>query len=229
MISLDDVNRIPRFSGIPADIQLWLAERMNRQRHRRGQRIFDEGTDCTQLFYIEAGAVKVSRVLESGRELIVDVLYAGESVGEVALIEGSVFPATATAQEDSVLLTLPRGDYLGLLHEQPDVALGVIRDLTFRLRALHQRLMDIGDGGVEKRLAQVLLTFARRIGQEEEGGLLIPIHLTRQELADMVGARIETVIRVMSRWQKEGLLRAAPHGILVHQLEHLTAIVRDEV
>ena len=225
MISIDDLTRIARFAEVPADTRVWLAKRMNRQRYRRGQRIFDEGTECTHLLYIESGAVKISRTMESGRELILDFLYAGESVGEVALIDGTEYPATATAQEETALLSLPREDYLGLLRRQPEAALAVIRDLTFRLRALHQRLIDIGNSGVERRLAQVVLTLARRIGEDVEGGWLIPIRLTRQELADMVGARIETVIRVMSRWQKDGLLRASPEGILILHHESFESLM----
>jgi len=226
MIPIDDVRKVTRFSELPESVQSWIAQRTVREQISRGKRVFDEGDPCDLFFYIESGAVKISRLLENGRELILDILYAGESIGEAALIDGSPYPASASAQEDTDLLVLPRTEYMKLLRDHPDAALGVIRELSFRLRALHQRLTDIGDGGVEKRLSQVLLTFARRIGVQREHGLLIPIHLTRQELADMIGARIETVIRVMSRWQKEALLNTTPDGVVLLEipaLEHIAA------
>ena len=84
-------------------------------------------------------------------------------------------------------------------------AIALIRDLMLRMRTMQRRMEDLGGGGVEYRLARVLQDVLRR-GRNGEGPLYVPVPLTRQDFADMVGARVETVIRIMSRWQKDGLI-----------------------
>ncbi|MBI4081941.1 MAG: Crp/Fnr family transcriptional regulator [Candidatus Lambdaproteobacteria bacterium] len=224
MIDATELRRVARFAGTSEEVRAWVAERMIRRRFRRGENLFFDGDDSTEFFLIESGQVKVYKTLESGRELIFDFFHAGDAVGEVALLDDIPFPASAVAQSNTTVLVLSGKDYFQLLDRFPEVARAFIRDLTLRLRALRRRLEDLGEGGVEVRLALVLVTLGRRCGKRSGAGVMIPMRLTRQELAAMVGARTETVIRVMSRWSKAGRVRAVPDGLLVADPELFTEV-----
>lgn len=204
----------------------WLSARFQRRRFDRKQIIFQEGDPCKCLQLIELGTVKVIKTLESGRELILNIFQSGESVGEVALIDGSDYPASAWAQEDSVILELPRDAYFEMSRKFPEILFSTIRDLNLRVRSMTQRVQELGSGEVESRLARFFLAFART-AKHRPDGYWIPIHLSRQELADVVGVRIETVIRIMSRWHKEKVLETHDDGYLLPNREILISIVEE--
>ncbi len=92
-----------------------------------------------------------------------------------------------------------------------------------RLMALNRRLADM-TGSVEYRAARLFSTLAERVGQARADGVFVPIHLSRQEIADLAGTTIETAIRVMSRWQKDGLVETVKDGFLIRQIAALRAL-----
>lgn len=224
MLDAQAIRRVPRFTGISAEAAAWLCERANQRQVHKGQAIFYEGDPSSYFYMVLEGEVKVFKVLESGRELILDLFRPGEAFGEVAVLDGSDLPANAVAQEDSMLLTLSRKDYVHLLERHPEVARSIIRDLTLRMHALRRRVEVLGEMGVESRIAQLLQFYGRQHGREESQGLVIPLRLSRNEVASLVGARIETVIRIMSRWQKEALVISVPEGFLVKDPQALARL-----
>lgn len=227
MIDPASVRRIPRFSGVSEDAHEWLAAHLARKSVPKGQILFVEGEDSETVYLVERGAVKVFRSLESGRELIIGLFRFGEAVGEVAVIDGQPYPATAAAHEDSVVLTMPRRDYHHYLKAFDGAALALIRDLMLRMRTMQRRMEDLGGGDVEYRLARVLQGFCAAC-TNTEGRLALPVTLTRQDLADMVGARVETVIRIMSRWQKDGLVGSDDKGLWVRDRRTLDGLARSD-
>ena len=224
MLDPHTIRRIPRFSGITPEAEAWIRQRAGVRHFARGATIFLEGDPSSHFYMVLTGEVKVYKVLESGRELILDFFRKGESFGEVALVDGGDFPACAMAAEDSSIMTLERKEYLLLLERFPEVARSIIRDLTMRLHALRRRVEVLGEIGVQSRIANLLQVYARGLGRQTERGLLIPVHLSRNEVASLVCARIETVIRIMSRWQKEQLVLSVEEGFLVPDAEALHAL-----
>ncbi len=225
MVDLDIVRRIPRFSGVSRESQQWLAGHLSRRFYEKGQILFVEGDDSEWLYLVERGAVKVFRSLESGRELILGLFRGGDAVGEVAVIDGTAYPASASAQENSSLFVLRREQYLHFLKTVDGAAIALLRDLMLRMRTMQRRMEDLGGGGVEYRLGRVLQTFCTR-AVDADGRLHAPVPLTRQDLADMVGARVETVIRIMSRWQKEGIIGTDKDGLWVRDRQTLETLAR---
>lgn len=226
MIDVETVRKLPRFSGLTPEAHKWLSERLSRKFFEKGKFLFLEGEDSSYLYLIERGAVKVFRSLESGRELILGLFRYGDAIGEVALIDGNGYPASAAAHEDSTVLLMRREDYFYYLKAFDGAAIALLRDLMMRMRTMQRRMEDLGGGGVEYRLGRVLQTFCAAI--KGDGPLYIPVPLTRQDFADMVGARVETVIRIMSRWQKEGLIGSDERGLWVRDQATLEALVHSE-
>jgi|GEM_PF-1218383 len=215
MLLEKDLLNIPRFSGMATATRAWLVERTTRRIVNKGEFVFMEGEECNALFIVERGAIRIFKSLDSGRELTMDIFYQGEAIGEVALIDETPFPASAVALEDSKVLKLGRHDYEELLRRFPDASTSIIRDLSLRIRALNRRVLELGSGEVEQRLALVALTIAERSHPDEKDILICD--LSRQELASLVGARMETVIRTISRWYKEGVAVKSPMGLHIHK------------
>ncbi len=228
MIDADIIRRIPRFADITAQAQAMLCRHAAVRAYESGAPIFFEGDSCGHLYIVLEGEVRIAKLLESGREVIVDFIWPGESFGEVALMDGDGFPANATAKRPTRVLLLPRDVYLQMLKQCPEVARSIIRDLLLRMRALSGRVEVLSEAGVRSRIAHLLLAYSRNIGEEVAGGCMLPILLSRNEIAAMVGARVETVIRIMSQWHKDDIMHTVERGFLISDAAGLAAIVADE-
>jgi len=227
MIDPAQIGPIPRFAGLSPDAKSWLCERASLLVLSNGEQIFMEGDDCRFLHIVLRGEVKVFKCLENGREIILNFFHAGEAFGEVAAIDGGDYPANATAQGETTVIRLEREHYLELLQRFPEAGLAIIRDLSLRMRSLRERVELMGESGVQARIAHLLLAFGQRIGREEGNGFFIPVSLTRGEIAAMVCARNETVIRIMSRWNKLGLVQREGEGFRISDQSTLSSLMQE--
>lgn len=222
------VRKIPRFAGLSPSAESWLCERLKVRRYDRKESVFREGEVCNRLILIEQGAITVFKTLESGRELALNIFRGGDAVGEIALIDRDVFPASAIALEDSLTVELAQADYFEVTRLYPEVAFATIRDLTQRVRSMTHRIQELGSGSVESRLAQFFLTLARNSSSSRSATnqeVEIRLTMSRQDLANMIGVRVETVIRCMSRWQKNDVILTHDNGFTVPSLRKLEEIL----
>lgn len=179
------------------------------------QTLFEEGQDAQWFLFVSQGRVKIFKSTASGKDLILEILGPGEPVGAVAVYEERVYPATATALERTVCVMAPRGPFLRLLEQHPSLVRGLLSGLTLRLIELTNRLAELTGGRLEPRFARTFLKMADEHGQPTAGGIFIPVRLSRQELADLCGTTVETCIRIMSRWGKEGVVRTERDGFVL--------------
>lgn len=225
MIKDEELLNFPLFAGMTVATRRWVSERIHRVQVHKGAYVFMEGDACDALYIIEKGSVRVFKSLDSGRELTLDVFYAADAIGEVALLDDTTFPATALAIEDSTILKLPKVDYQTLLTQRPDAPASIIRDLLMRIRSLNRRVQELGSGEVEQRLALVVLSIAERSNAVEKD--LLVCELSRQEMASMIGARMETVIRTISRWYKLGVAVKSQTGLHIRK-QALSDLIREK-
>ena len=189
--------------------------------YERGDEIFAEGDLPRSFLVIVDGRVKVIKSTPAGKEIILEIFGAGDPFGAVAVYEGYPFPASARALETTRCVVTPREAFFGLLEQHPSLVRGLLGGLTIRLMELTNRLADLTGARVEERLARLFLKKAEEIGRPERGGTFIPLPLSRQEIADLAGTTIETAIRVMSRWGKQGWVETAEDGFVILRREPL--------
>lgn len=225
MIDPDEIRKIPRFANLGLEEMQWLSDKALLRHYKLGEPIFFEGDECTHCLIIIQGEAKVFKVLESGREIILGIIQSGEAIGEVSLLDGTHLPANAMAHKDCTVFALEREVYHKLLKKYPAVVHSIIRDLTLRMRSLRIRVETLSEQGVQSRISQLLQSFSREIGRSTSGSVMVPVRLSRGEIAGMVGARIETVIRIMSRWQKEGIVETLDNGFLIKEPAKLAEMV----
>ena len=183
--------------------------------YEKGTLLFSEGEASDQLYTVVSGRVKVFKTTARGSDVILDIFGPGDPVGAVAVYESRPYPASAVALEPTTCLLISREAFFSLLETYPTLVRGLLTGLTHRLVELTNRLAELSGGRVEARLARFFLKLATDLGQHRPDGTFIPLVLSRQELADMIGTTIETAIRIMSRWGKENLVRTEKDGFLV--------------
>ena len=211
----ETVARIPSFRRLRPEDRQALAEVSSLRSYGRGDLVFREGDPSSWFIVLASGRVKVAKSTPAGRDVILEVFGPGDPLGAVGAWEGFPYPATATALEDSQCLFTGRDDFLHLLEHRPTMVRGLFVGLTLRLVELTNRLAEISGSRVEPRIARLFLRLSEEKGIGKEDGVFVPAVLTRQEIADLCGTTIETAIRVMSRWGKDGILRTEKDGFLV--------------
>lgn len=213
---LDDVlRRTVIFRRLSTDDRQRLADVAHLRDFDKGDTLFREGDPPDHLYTVITGRVKVFKTTARGTDVILEIFGPGDPVGAVAVYESRAYPATGVALEPTTCLLLPRQAFFSLLEAHPTLVRGLLVGLTHRLVELTTRLTELSGGRVEARLARFLLKLANDMGQRRPDGIFIPLSLSRQELADMIGTTIETAIRIMSRWSKDDLVRTEKDGFLV--------------
>jgi CRP/FNR family transcriptional regulator len=217
---------IPVLATLKAEDRAALAALCQLQAFEKGEKIFEEGEPADKIYFLFVGRVKIVKSTPD-RDLIIEILGPGEPVGTVAAFERRPFPATAVAIEPCGVLAIPEREFFSLIERRPEITRRLLAGLTLRLITLNKRLADM-TGSVEYRAARLFTTLAERMGRREKDGVSIPLALSRQEIADLVGTTVETAIRVMSRWQKEGLVETDKSGFLIRNPEALSQIAPAE-
>ncbi len=195
------------FSGLDDGELAELARLTVEREFVPGEFIFGEG-DAPDWFYIVAeGQVKVLKHSSQGKEFIIAFFDQGEIFGEVAVFENKPYPASAQAVTETEVLGMRQENFLAFLDQRPQVALRIINILGGRLRDAQTRLIDLAGERVEQRLARVLLMLSARLGSS--------LPFTRQEIADMAGTTVATVIRFMRRLKDGGIVQSTRGRIVI--------------
>jgi len=216
----------PMFRGLPAaDLERIVGFATVRD-YQRGDVVWNEGDAADHLTIILKGRVKIVRH-GGNADVILEIFEPGEPVGSLAVYNGIAYPANAVCMEPTSLLLLPRRDYFDLLDRRPEIARSIIRELTRLVVSLLRKLQESRSQRVETRIAKLFLTLADRTGRQTPDGVEIPVWLSRQEIAELVGTTVETSIRTMSRWGREGVLVTGEHRFLVPSLDRLRTVADD--
>ena len=228
MKETDPLAQSPLFAPLSAEDRARLGRQLLRRSFERDEYVFLEGDPAERLFFVAEGQVKMVKHSEGGRETILATFGPGQIVGEVGVLVGDVYPATAQAMEPTVTVGLRRADYVSWIRTRPDLAWALIQELGRRLQHAHESIRSMAVEKVERRVARVLLRMASTAGQRLEGGaVLITLPLSRQDIADMAGTVIETAIRSMSRFQKQGFIETREGRIVLLKPHQLVAIAEE--
>ncbi len=219
--------RVPIFSDL-SDAELkFLADRAVSKHYAAGELVFSEGDPCAGLYVIETGNVRIFKTSAGGREQVLTVEHAGNSVAELPVFDGGAYPASASAATECTLLFISRNDFHALCREHPEVALKVLRMVGLRLRRLVGIIEELSFTTVRHRLATLLLRLAREAGKHS-GRAEFTITASNQELAAQIGTVRELVSRNLSRFQAEELIAMDGKNITIPDLAKLEAEVRAE-
>ena len=216
---------VPILASLTAEDRAALDPLCELRAFEKGATLFEEGDPAHFIHFVILGRVKIVKAA-GGRDVILEILGPGEPVGAVAVFERRPFPAGAVTLEGTRNLD-SRAGVLRTAREAARDDAPLLAGLTYRLMMVNKRLADM-TGSAEYRAARLFLTLADRVGLAREGRTFIPLPLSRQEIADLIGTTLETAIRLMSRWQKDEIVLTEKNGFLILQPDALRALAPEE-
>jgi len=172
--------------------------------------LFHEGDTANFFYQVEDGAIKMVTYSLDGKEFIQGLFYQGDCFGEPPLFCDFKYPGSAVTLIESKILRIPKDRFFDLLKENFDVHLQLDRILCERLRYKNMILSEISFYDPEHRILS-LLGYLKSKAPVSDQPFQVP--LTRQQLADMSGMRVETVIRTIKRMEESGKLQIQDHKI----------------
>lgn len=195
----------------PADRRR-LIEQARERTFARGQTIFEEGQPSQHVWLVRRGRVHLLHYQASGRVEANCVMTPGETFCCLSAMDRGTYPATAVAATETTLLQVPAALFHQLMQRNPEMLEATLCVFSQRLRQVEAKGCLVHDP-VEHRVAQALLALQKKFGDT--------IPLTRQEVAELAGTTVETVIRTISRFRQEGWTRSTRGRIVLLQPERL--------
>lgn len=192
-----------------------------------GEYLWRAGDPATHFTIIQSGLVEIRRPTPSGEGAILGLFGPRESVGDFAVLEKGPFPADAIAISETLEVLRVRAEpVLDVLERDPELGRAVRGSLMEHIRMLRTKIDVMTAGPVPTRLATLLIHLVDRFGDElEDGSVCVAIALSRGQLARLVGARTETVIRTMTKWQREGWVQTNAEGMCFRSTAPLKQLV----
>ncbi|HYA26866.1 MAG TPA: Crp/Fnr family transcriptional regulator [Thermodesulfovibrionales bacterium] len=191
---------------------------------RKKDVIFSEGDPSEWFYIVTDGKVKITKLSQDGKEIILEVIQPAEFFGGLAVIRGFPYPANAVAMEDTKLLKISRSHLLRVLDRFPNLMYCMAQQVGDRMKESHETLKSIALERVESRIASLLLKLSDKAGLKGADGVVIDMKLTKQDIAEMVGTTVETSIRTMSRFKKMGIVGEKEGRIVIKNREKLKTL-----
>lgn len=217
------------FESFPPDALSELAAQTSTRSVSEKEVIFEKGMQCSEMFAILQGRVKISAFSESGKEVIFAILESGDFFGETALLDGLARSATCTAIEDCQLVVIARNSFIPFLEQHPALAIHLLALLSQRLRSADGQMEDTAFFSLTVRLARKLLALAAEHGDKIGSKIEIAMNISQHELANMVSASRESVNKQLSLWVKDAVLSLGPRLITIEDVARLQGIAKLDV
>lgn len=220
------LRRVPLFAALDEQALGDVDRRFHERGYTAGETIYYSGDAAQTLYVVATGRVKLLQHALR-QDVLLDFVAPGEMFGTLPLMGDRIYTETAQAHTDCCLLEIYTDDFQTILDEQPSVARALLSLVSHRLMAARDTIRQLSASPVESRIAAALLTLERRFNQRAERAARIQLPLTRQDLADMTGAKVETVSRVMSQFRKNGLIQSGRGWVKLLDRERLAAIAEE--
>ena len=223
----NEVGAMRLFRELPQTTIETVASRGEMRQFRAGAFLFLEGAPAAHVSFLLAGQVKVVHETDDGQEVILRLIQPGEFFGGAGGWGAPVYPASAVALDDIRVFRLPVRAFAALIELHPEFALAVIREMGIRLREAEARIRELQAERVERRIARTLLRLAGKTGQKSAAGIQIDLPQSRQHLAELSGATLSTVSRVLSEWDRQGLILAGRERVTIVRPHELVMVAED--
>lgn len=187
----------------PQDIMA-LSHKALRKRLTKGEALFLQGDPADDMFLIKGGRIKLSKVLEDGTELMLDIRKAGDFVGENMFSEEGMYPVSAICLEDTLTCGFKRSQFEELVVQHPKVGLQIIKTMSERISSLTDRVGSLAVTNIEDRLYRVLSNVAKEHGTQSPRGVIIQLPLTHEDLGFLTGAHRVSITRAMKALKEAG-------------------------
>jgi CRP-like cAMP-binding protein len=218
------VRRAELFRGLDEAVIEIIAAAGSRRAITRGTPLIQQGAPAAALYFVLDGRLKVVHGTPQGEQVTLRFMGPEELVGCAAVFRQMPYPASATAITDTLVLGWHAAQVMDWVAHYPVLARNALHMMGGRVEEMLHRVRELASDSVEKRLANVLLRLLRDAGRPAMGGIEVPFAVSRQDLAEMTGATLYTVSRILSAWKRDRILSGGRQRILIRDLERVQAI-----
>lgn len=212
------------FAGLPIRALEAAAAAGDRQRVRRGTRIFSQGDDRSRAHAVIEGGVRISRAGRDGAQVVVRFIRPGEMFGAAVLFADRRYAADAVAVTETVEASWSEQELLKLMMRYPQIAINTIRVLGRRLQDMQDRARELATRRVDQRIARALLRLAHPSERGRAAATAIPFPLRRKDVADIAGTTLYTASRILTGWEKMQWLAREGHQLTIRNPSELFRI-----
>lgn len=207
MSKTDHLRNVPIFTDLSDSDLNMIASKMVSRDYEKGQMILLEESTGETFFIITSGTVKVTRLSDDGREVILALLGESDFFGEMSLLDGEGRSANIVANEDAEVMTLSRRDFLECLETYPKIAISLLEELAVRLRKSDQQIESLSLSDSEQRIGITLIRLAEERGTIKRGDVTVQNLPYQQDIANMAGTSRETVSRTLKLLEDKKLVK----------------------
>lgn len=191
------------FGGLPEE-HIAEIEKISIDKHfNKGEIIFFDGDEGVGFYLVVEGVVNVYKLSSEGKEQILHIVNAGETIGAVPVFSGRSYPANARAISKSHLLFFPRGKFVQLITEKPALTMNILALLSMRLREFTIQIENLSLKEIPGRLAAYLLY----LSQEQDNKDVIKLNISKVQLANLLGTGPESLSRTLGNMKSRKLVK----------------------
>ncbi len=180
-----------------------------------GQAVFTEGMPVDRFYLLLDGHIRVQRTTPGGDQIIALHISSGQLFGIGAALGYKTYPATAVAADECIVLSWPNRLWPDFTARYDGFATQTYKVVGARVAEMQNMIADMATKQVEQRIACAILRLITQMGRKVEGGIEIDFPITRQNISDMTGTTLHTVSRLLSAWEKDGIVASARKKITV--------------
>ena len=215
MLDIDFLKSVNIFSDLSDSELKSIQELCKTRKYPKNSMIILEEEMGDVVFIVMSGTVKITRVNDEGKEVILAMLGSGEVFGEMAILDGESRSANALSQENCEVITINREDFLNLLKTNNKVSLNLMTEFAIRLRKSDQQIEALSLDDAEHRIGVSILNLAEELGVIRQGVVTVDNLPYQQDIANMAGTSRETVSRVMKIFEDRGLITKTGHKLSI--------------
>lgn len=215
---------VPLFGALTDKEQDEILALATSRHYGAGTPVFEQGEAAGYFYVLLSGRLRVTHVDRNGQQTIVRMVNPGDLFGIARALQRPDYPGTATAVTDSIALQWPMEAWDGLIERHPRLSINAMQAVGQRLQEAHTRLRELSTEEVERRVAHAVLRLANQGGKKEAVGIRIDYPISKQDIAEMTGTTLHTVSRILSAWERAGLVQGGRQKLLIREPHQLFLI-----
>ena len=214
-MDLDFLGSVNIFSDLSESELVGIQDICTTRKYPKNSMIILEEEMGDVVFIVMSGTVKITRVNDEGKEVILSLLGPGEIFGEMAILDGEARSANALAQEHCELIAIQRSEFLRLLRRNFKISFALMGELAKRLRKSDQQIEALSLSDAEHRIGVSILNLAEDMGVIRKGQVTIEKLPFQQDIANMSGTSRETVSRVLKLFEDRNMITKVGHTVVI--------------
>jgi CRP-like cAMP-binding protein len=209
------------FKGLDPSILQAVQQHAHRHQVESGHQFVQQGKPALAVYVLIHGYAKIVQVTPDGHQVLMRYIGPGQEFGLVSVLEGFEYPASVQAVEECEALFW-QGELLAQFIERYSrIAFNTLRIMAHQNQETQRRYQELLTEHVEQRLAQAILRLAQQVGHSIANGTLIDLPLSREDLAEIIGTDLYSISRLMSHWERDGLIQTDRKSIVLLRKEAL--------